>query len=215
MKTGGFMRIIMLVFLVTILSTSHAFANKTVTLTTLEWAPYIGSDLKNKGYVHEIVVEAFKRVGYKTDIVFYPWARALATTKSGAKDGLFPEYYDESRKENYVFSNSFPGGPVGLYKRKDKEIAYPVDPLKDQTKALRGLSKFRFGVVRGYVNTVAFDAASFLKKEEVKDDETNLKKLFFNRVQLIFIDKYVAKHIIVKKLPHTWMSSNSSNHRLK
>ncbi|KPA14846.1 amino acid ABC transporter substrate-binding protein [Candidatus Magnetomorum sp. HK-1] len=177
-------------------------AGQTVTLATLEWEPYIGPNMKNNGYVHEIVAEALKRSEVEVDIRFLPWARAVNTAKTGKRDGLFPEYYDESRLADFVFSDSFPGGPVGLYKRKDKKIAYSLDPQKDQSLALKGLKDYRFGVVRGYINTKAFDEASFLTKEEVNSDETNLKKLFKGRIDLIFIDKYVAKHIIVTKYPH-------------
>jgi len=178
------------------------FAGQTLTLATLEWEPYIGPNMKNNGYVFEIVEQALKRSNITVDIRFFPWARAVNTAQSGKRDGLFPEYYDEGRLANFVFSDSFPGGPVGLYKRKNNKIAYSVDPQKHQTEALKALEKYKFGVVRGYVNTKEFDAASFLKKEEVNSDETNLKKLFKGRIDFIFIDKYVAKHIIVTKYPH-------------
>jgi len=177
-------------------------AGQTVTLATLEWEPYIGPNMDNNGYVHEIVVEAYKRSGIDVDIRFLPWTRAVSTVQKGKRDGLFPEYYDESRLKNFVFSDSFPGGPVGLYKRKDNKISYAVDPQKKQTEALNALKQYRFGVVRDYVNTKEFDEATFIIKDVAKSDETNLKKLFKGRVDLIFIDKYVAKHIIVRKYPH-------------
>jgi len=178
------------------------FAGQTVSLATLEWEPYIGPGMDNNGYVHEIVAEAYKRSGVDVDIRFFPWARAVSTTQKGKRDGLFPEYYDESRLKDFVFSDSFPGGPVGLYKRKDNKISYVVDPQKKQTEALKALKQYRFGVVRGYVNTKEFDEATFLTKDVAKSDETNLKKLFKGRIDFIFIDKYVAKHIIVRKYPH-------------
>jgi len=177
-------------------------AENVVTLATLEWEPYIGPNMKNNGYVYEIVEKAFERVNYKIDVKFLPWARAVKVTEDGVRDGLFPEYYDEGRKPKYVFSNPYPGGPVGLYKRKDLNVKYSVDPQKQQTEALKALKQYKFGVVRGYVNTTEFDAASFLKKDAVASDELNLKKLFKKRIDFIFIDKYVAKHIIVTKYPH-------------
>jgi ABC-type amino acid transport substrate-binding protein len=179
-----------------------AIAGQTVTLATLEWEPYIGPNMDNNGYVYEIVAEAYKRSGVDVDIRFLPWARAVKTAETGKRDGLFPEYYDEGRLEKFVFSDSFPGGPVGLYKRIDNKISYAVDPQQRQTVALKALKQYRFGVVRGYVNTKAFDEATFLTKDVANSDETNLKKLFKGRIDFIFIDKYVAKHIIVRKYPH-------------
>jgi len=191
--------IILLTLLMT--SSSSIAAEQTVRLATLAWEPYVGPDLENKGYVSEIAVEAFKRAGYTTITTFYPWARAVKTAEYGEADGVFPEYYDERRKESFVFSDPFPGGPVGLYKRKDMHISYPVDPRIDQTKALFGLKQYRFGVVRGYINTREFDAADFLRKDEVFSDELNIKKLYNRRIDFMFIDKFVAEHLIQHKFP--------------
>jgi ABC-type amino acid transport substrate-binding protein len=196
------MRKVLLSILFCLMIAQVAYSGQTVTLATLEWEPYIGPNMDNNGYVHEIVAEAYKRSGINVDIRFLPWARAVKTAETGKRDGLFPEYYDESRLEKFVFSDSFPGGPVGLYKRKDNKVSFAVDPQKRQTEALRALKKYRFGVVRDYVNTKEFDNATFLTKDVAKSDETNLKKLFKGRIDFIFIDKYVAKHIIVRKYPH-------------
>lgn len=174
---------------------------KKISLTTLDWEPYIGEKLPGHGYVFEIVSEAFKSVGYKVDIQFYPWARAVETAKSGKADGLFPEYYDESRKAEFVFSDSFPGGPVGFLARKDSKITFPADPRKEQTKVLQGMKQYSFGVVRDYINTSEFDSAGFLKKDVADSDEQNIKKLYAKRIDLIFIDKFVAQYIIKAKFP--------------
>lgn len=176
-------------------------AKKSVRLATLAWEPYVGPDLPDNGYAAEVVAEAFKRSGYTTEIHFYPWARAVMTAQHGESDGIFPEYFDERRKTNFVFSDPFPGGPVGLYKRKDTAAAYAVNPQLNQTEALRGLKDFRFGIVRGYINTVEFDSAAFLRKEEVFSDELNLKKLYNGRIQFMFIDKLVAEYLIRHKFP--------------
>lgn len=191
-----------LIFLAMLLTVASAGANpKTVKLATLAWEPYVGPDLTNNGYASEIVVEAFKRSGYTTQISFYPWARAVKMAEYGMTDAIFPEYFDESRKTQFIFSEPVPGGPVGLYNRKDTEAAYPVNPQIDQIEALRGLEGFRFGVVRGYINTAEFDAAKFLRKEEVFSDELNFKKLYNGRIQFMFIDKFVAEYLLKHKFP--------------
>ena len=48
--------------------------------------------------------------------------------------GLMPEYYDESRLSDFVFSAPFPGGPVALYKRRGEAISYPGPPLGMQSQ---------------------------------------------------------------------------------
>ncbi|MCX4025349.1 ABC transporter substrate-binding protein [Endozoicomonas sp. SM1973] len=188
-------------FLLTTLFFNYSSAREKITLSTLNWEPYIGQELENKGYVNEIVKAAFSEVRYDLEVLFFPWARALHVATLGHVDGLFPEYYDENRLTDFVFSDPFPGGPVGFYKRKDKNIKFNVDPRKNLAEALKELRSYRFGVVRGYINTKEFDEADYLTKEEVINDDTNIKRLYKNRVQLIFIDKYVAQYIIAKRYP--------------
>ncbi|MGI0119606.1 substrate-binding periplasmic protein [Zooshikella sp. RANM57] len=186
------------------ISFSHASDRPTIVLSSLNWAPYIGQDMPEKGYVYEIVKEAFARSGANVDVLFFPWARALHVARHGHVDGLFPEYYDKARETEFVFSDPFPGGPVGFYKRRDRDIKFSIDPRTNLTKALRDLKEYRFGVVRGYINTKEFDDADYLKKEESISDNVNLKRLYKDRVQLIFIDKYVAQYIIATRYP--WYS---------
>ncbi len=175
--------------------------SKLVVLATSDWEPYIGEKLPGHGYVHEIAVEAFKSMGYRTEIHFYPWARALAMAEGGKADGLFPEYFEEHRQASFAYSNPFQGGPVGFLVRKDSRIAFDKDPRKNLTEALRGLASHRFGVVRGYVNTQAFDEATFLTKEEAGSDAQNIQKLWAQRIDLIFIDQFVARHLIRTRFP--------------
>jgi ABC-type amino acid transport substrate-binding protein len=173
----------------------------TVSCATLDWPPYISNTDKNRGYVFEIVTEAFKRSGYTAEISFYPWARASALMENGYVDALLPEYYSKERELTAIFSEPFPGGPAGLMKKKSLKVKWPADPQKDQTAALKALSGYRFGAVRDYINTEEFDKASFIIKDLADSDETNLIKLYNSRVDFIFIDKLVGEYIIRTKHP--------------
>lgn len=162
----------------------------TVTLSTLEWEPYIGKNLESQGYVYEIIREAFKRSGYEVKIEYYPWMRAVKMSDDGLVDGYFPEYYAESRKDYAYFSEPFQGGPVGFFKLKS-------NPAKWST--LDDLKPYSIGVVRDYVNEEKFDNSDFLRKEEANDDETNFRKLIGRRVDLIVADKYVGEYLLRTK----------------
>jgi ABC-type amino acid transport substrate-binding protein len=192
------MRIVLLLLLIPLYLSG---AENKVTVATLEWPPYIGENLLNKGYVNEITKKAFNRSGYKVMVTFYPWARSVYLVERGDIDALLPEYYSKEREKTCVYSESIPGGPVGLYKLKSLKVKWPNNPQKKQSLALWGLRKYRFGIVRGYINTMAFDSAKFLKKEAVTSDELNLKKLFGRRIDFIFIDKFVANYLIKNKYP--------------
>lgn len=177
-------------------------AGRQVSLATLDWEPYIGQGIPGHGYVYEVVVEAFKQSGIDVGIKFYPWQRSLMIARSGQADGLFPEYYDKGRIGDFAFSDPMPGGPVGFYIRKDSSIRFPVDPRKNPAKAFQGMKQYSFGVVQGYINTREFDRSDFLRKEIANSDEELIKMLHAKRVNIIFIDKFVAEHIISTKYPH-------------
>jgi polar amino acid transport system substrate-binding protein len=165
---------------------------KVVRLATLEWPPYVGEDLPDKGFTTAIVSEAFKRAGYEVKIDFMPWARALKESNGGNYDAAYPEYYSEERAKTFLFSDQFAASPLGFYKQKSTNITYAK---------LEDLKPYRIGVVLGYTNTPEFDAADYLQKETVNADEQNLRKLLLGRIDLAVIDKYVAQYIITTKIP--------------
>lgn len=172
-----------------------------VRLATLEWEPYIGTRMPDQGYAAALVRAAFADQGVKVEVEFYPWARALHLARTGEVDGLMPEYFDASREAEFQYSAAFPGGPLMLYKRRSDAIAFSIDPVKHQDAALRALKAKRFGVVRGYLNTPVFDAATYLTKEEANDDATNLRKLVYGRIDFAVIDRRVAEHLIRTEYP--------------
>ncbi len=175
-------------------------AQKTIRLVTAEREPYIGENLPNKGYIYELVSEAFRRVGYDAEISFYPVARATYLAEHGWRDGVVPVYYEESLEGKFLFSDPFPGGILGLL--KSKSLSIPDIDLQNQSRALQDLQAYTFGVIRGAVNTQEFDTADFLHKDFATSDMQNLLKLSKGRIDFAVIDKYTAADIMVHQLPH-------------
>ncbi|WP_313915883.1 transporter substrate-binding domain-containing protein [Tahibacter sp.] len=167
-----------------------------VRLATLEWPPYVGSALVGQGYVAEVVRDACARHGVEVQIDVMPWARALMLGLRGDYAGVMPEYRSTRREAEFAFSASFPGGPVGLYRRRSDAIAYAHDPSDDLDAALRSVSQYRIGIVRDYINNATFDRASYLKREEAASDSVNLRKLAHGRVDLAFADRWVAEYLL-------------------
>lgn len=182
-------------------SAAAADAPKAVMLATTEWAPYIGQELPEQGYVHILVTRAFARSGYEAQIRFYPWARALALAREGKVAGLMPEYFDAGRTNEFAYSDAFPGGPVGFYARRDRKLKIPPTLATKPAVTLATLKHLRFGVVRGYLNAPAFDNAPGLTREEARDDLTNLRKLYHRRVDAIVIDRHVAEYLLRTAVP--------------
>ena len=59
-----------------------------------------------------------------------------------------------------------------------------------------GFSDMQIGMVMGYINAVAFDAAEYLVIQESGSDLLNLKKLLCERIDLAFLDPNVANYLI-------------------
>lgn len=170
-------------------------ASPTVRLATSDWPPYVGKNLREHGYNYAIVKRAFEKAGYKTIINFYPWSDTVNLAKFN-NDAFFPQY-ENSALKNLACSEPMYGGPLGLYKRKDSPIKYTVpEPYANQEQALQKLKQYRFGIVEGYTNTAAFDAASYLKKIAVKTDFENLEQLANKKVDLVMIDVDTAGYLI-------------------
>lgn len=166
-----------------------------VRLASLEWPPYVGAELPGQGYAAEVVRMACARGGVEVQLDLMPWARALMLALRGDVAGVMPEYRNAQREVEFAFSSPFPGGPVGLYKRRGDNIAYAVDPATDLDAALRSIAGLRIGTVRDYVNNATFDRADYLQREEGVSDSVNLRKLAHGRLDLIFIDHWVAEHL--------------------
>ena len=89
------------------------------------------------------------------------------------------------------FSDDLPANELGFYKRTDRDISF---------ETLEDLKPYTFGVVRGYAVPPGFGEAG-LKTALANDDEANLRKLHKGRLDLVLIDRLMAKHIIETHLP--------------
>jgi polar amino acid transport system substrate-binding protein len=176
-------------------------AEAPVRLASLEWPPYIGASMPDEGFAAALVRAAYAELGLSVEIQFHPWARALELARSGAVDGLFPEYYNAERETEFAFSAPLASGPLVLYKRREDELQYRPVSRGALESGLRALQAQRFGVVSGYLNTPAFDAADYLTKIEAADDATNLRNLVEGHIDLAVIDRRVAQHLISTRHP--------------
>ncbi|MFT7637686.1 MAG: polar amino acid transport system substrate-binding protein [Candidatus Omnitrophota bacterium] len=168
-------------------SSCFAEEKKVIRLATLVWEPYVGEELKEYGLTSEIMKIAFENLGYEVQFNFMPWVRCLKDTEEGIYDGCYPAYTTKERAVTYEISKSILSSPLVFYKRMRDDIVYDT---------LEGLSDYNIGVVRGYVNGEAFDSAEYLNKVEGRSDEINVKKLLWERLDLIVVDDFIAKDIM-------------------
>ncbi|WP_374350941.1 substrate-binding periplasmic protein [Chitinimonas sp.] len=161
-------------------------AGKEVTLTSLEWPPYTGEKLPMQGASAEVARAAFAAVGYKLNIRFVPWSRAVEEAKySAGVAGYFPEYFSAEVAQKFTLSDAMGHGPLGLAQRRDRPVKWAT---------LADLSRKVVGTVQDYVNTPEFDerVARRLQMVDVAPDDThNLLKLAAGRVDLAIVDAHV------------------------
>jgi len=185
--------------------TGYRFNEKSddvLNLATLEWPPYIGEELCNKGWVFQFTVALLVNRGYQVNVHFFPWARSVKLVELGEMDIIFPEYFIEDsapsdviknkkRRELVAQSNRFPGGNISFLKRKADVITFDgkLNQLKGQV----------IGVVRGYQNTPEFDAmmdAGLITVIEAVDELQLMKLLIAKRVNLIIGDPIVFRYSV-------------------
>ncbi|MYM58124.1 transporter substrate-binding domain-containing protein [Vibrio sp. OCN044] len=164
-------------------------ASNKVYMTSLDWPPYSGENLRENGYSIAIAREAFSVMGYELIVDFEPWVRAVSlATKSEKYIGYFPEYFFDT--QDFIFSDSIGSGPLGLVENSN----FPVTWSK-----LVDLKTLRIGVVQGYVNTKEFDdmvANGELDVEASSNDTKNIHKVAKRRLDAAVIDSNVLEHLI-------------------
>ncbi len=161
--------------------------DKTFSLITGDWYPYIGGKLKNKGWTMEVAKAALESQGYVATLRLVPWQRAMAESKQGASDALFLSFYVKEREQWYVFSDPIGQVRTGFFALKSNFIQF------ESLQKLKGLT---VGLTRGAAVSSDFDRASYLKKEETADDLSSLRKLLRGRIDLFAGPELVGKHIM-------------------
>ncbi|WBF66492.1 transporter substrate-binding domain-containing protein [Desulfovibrio subterraneus] len=156
----------------------------TLSFVSVNWEPYAGEFLPEKGFTTAIIKEACSRAGFKATFHFMPWNRAVEGVRNGQFDVLYSAYYSRERAEEFGLSRPYARSPLVLCARYDSSASW--------NGTIESLVPYRIGIVRGYVNTPEFDSAAVLHKEETNSDLLNLRKLLGRRVDMITIDKYLA-----------------------
>jgi len=168
---------------------------ETLRLTTLDWPPYTGADLPGQGTTTETVRKAAQAAGMSLEVEVLPWARAVNEGLNGSAVGYFPEYDGEEVRANCHLSAPIGSGPVGLAETVSSPISW---------ESLADLERLTIGVVAGYQNEPAFDAAvadGRIRVEPAVSDEINIRKLAAGRIDAIVVDSNVFAHLVAAEEP--------------
>lgn len=161
-----------------IFSGTTAFG-ETITLATLNWAPFYGEKLPENGFFAALSREAFKRAGYDMKLKFMPWNRALEMSKTGKFDGLLGAYYSEEREEHFVFTVPVSQNQESFFQKKGGNISFST---------LDDLKSYKIGGLLGGAPTKELKAKGF-KVEGTANELTSVKKVNAGRLDLLIMGK--------------------------
>lgn len=163
----------------------HVARSGQVELVSLDWAPYVGSELPEQGRVTAYVRSVLAAAGLQLHVSFVPWKRVLHDVRSDRAIGYFPEYRSVHREREFIYSRPIGCSAVGLVYRMDRPIHW---------EQVRDLGRYAIGVVGGYVNASEFDRlvnTGDIRPVFCRDDRTALRMLAQRRLDAVVMDREV------------------------
>lgn len=177
---------------------SPSFADtKTISVATLEFSPYVSRALPNNGWAWEIAETAFSQQGYIANLEILPWGRALKMVQDGRIDALYLANINEERKKWASFSD-----PVG----EEISVAFKLKSNQIEITELSELGQYRVtGLIAAHVTKkmqnlgIAIDLTT--------DLNAGIKRLYYNRTDLLVTDRYAGAHLIRTGFPSQYLEA--------
>lgn len=163
-----------------------------VRLAVSEWPPFAGERLPANGIGVEILRQMLAQAGYRLELAWLPWTRAVRDGSSlgHGLDGYFPEYATTDTRHRCQLSAPIGMSVLGLAHLAGQAVSW---------ERISDLARYRLGVVNGYVNSDAFDAAvnaGILRVDGASTDASNLRKLLRGRIDVAVIDREVMGYLL-------------------
>lgn len=166
----------------------------TVNLVTLNWAPFLGKDMQDGGFVAQVVRKAFASQGDDVVIQFYPWGRCMALAEDGRVDGVIGAWYNDERATKFYYSEPLLTNRKIFFTTRDSNVPASFS-------SLNSLSAYTIGTVKGYTYTEDFDNADFLSTDASPDLKVCFEKLFAGRNDIVVGAYYPALYILENDFP--------------
>lgn len=149
---------------------------------------------KKGGYLEAVTKEAFKKAGYRIQIKYMPWKRALVEVMKGENEALMAAYFTAERAEKMSYTDSIGQTEIVFFKLKEHDIKY---------SRLEDLIHYRIGMIRGAVISEAFDNAEYLDKKEESTPDVNIIKLLKGRIDLLVEQRKVIQTCLRERFPES------------
>ncbi len=154
-------------------------------ITSLDWQPYSGSDMANKGSSVEKLKEILKSEGIELVVEFYPWLRAQKLAKTKDFIGYYPAWPEEVTT-GFIASPPVDYSSLGALTYKGSTATW-ID-------VENAFAKYKIGVVKTYVYPKSIEDAmkKYPKHVDLTPDEESLaKKLVLKRFEIALTDPKV------------------------
>jgi polar amino acid transport system substrate-binding protein len=147
---------------------------------------------KQGGFLLELTTEAFKRAGYKVEVQFMPWARAVDSTYKGIADGLLGCLYSDERAKSLVYADEVAESPYVFFALKTPPLHFTkVSDLRSHT----------VGTIGGSVYPAEFADDAEISKQPVADYKLNVLKLLAGHIDAFVDKKFVVLNYLKNSVP--------------
>ncbi len=181
------------VLLITVFMFVSDLMAETWKITSLDWQPYSGSDMKNKGTSVLKLRNILKKGGINLIVEFYPWKRAQFLAKQKGYVGYFPAWPEEV-SAGFTGSKPVDWSYLGALTYKGSGVQWKsIDYI---------FQNYRVGVVQTYVYPAQVRSAikKYRSNVDYAPDETALlKKLAAGRNKIALTDPSVMLYLARKK----------------
>lgn len=158
---------------------------------TEEWPPFFSRALPGNGLTGTLIGAVVTRMGYATQIDYFPWRRAMEIgLHDGDYAGVVAMVRNPEREKVCYFSSAVGSRQTVLAFLKDKPV---------KAGALKDLETVRLGTVGGYSYGEQFDGlarSGALTVEPAISDEINVRKLLARRFTAIVIEKRMLRYLL-------------------
>lgn len=159
------------------------FPNGVLPIVTEHYPPYeFDKPLADgrQGFDYDVAVEAFAMMGYKAEIEFLPWKRAMAYTRRGSVAGVLTCAITDERSGFITYSKPISRFTNGFYVRKgfDGPVPMTLSDLKGQ----------KTGSVTGYESLQALKDAG-LNPIAGSDNVGALRMLNVSRIDYLYLNR--------------------------
>lgn len=151
-----------------------------ITIVTTAWPPFVFEENKKvSGIATEIVRATLNKAGLQTEILLFPWKRAIIMAENDPNTIIYPLIRNEEREPHFIWAIPMFSVKVSLHKlRNRKDIV--INSLEDA-------KKYKIGVLREAAMHLMLLRKGFADEKQldpVSSNRQNVQKLFLNRIDL-------------------------------